>query len=159
MCRFFFDYTAMSVGPDGVASFRNPKSHGCECASMADAAAAADEAVPLSRLALEPFVMFPRVVGTGVFDTIITACREAGFTPRVVQEAPQFTSIIGLVSAGLGVALIPSALGRIRLDGVVYRPLLGTDAAAPVVLVRRRRDASAAVAAFVRAARAAIRKP
>ena len=121
--------------------------------------AAGDEAVPLGRLALEPFVLFPRVVGTGVFDTIITACHEAGFTPRVVQEAPQFTSIIGLVSAGFGVALIPSALSRIRLDGVVYRPLLGTDAAAPVVLVRRRRDASAAVAAFVRAARTAIRTP
>lgn len=115
--------------------------------------AAASEAVALASLASEPFVLFPRTVGTGVFDTIIAACRDAGFIPRVVQEAPQFTSIIGLVSAGLGVALIPSALSRVRLDGVAYRPLIGTDASAPVVLVRRRRDASAAVAAFVRAAR------
>lgn len=118
--------------------------------------AAAREAVALASLASEPFVLFPRTVGTGVFDTIIAACRDAGFIPRVVQEAPQFTSIIGLVSAGLGVALIPSALSRVRLDGVAYRPLLGTDASAPVVLVRRRRDASAAVAAFVRAARSTI---
>jgi DNA-binding transcriptional LysR family regulator len=116
------------------------------------------EAVALADLGQEPFIMFPRSVGTGLFDIIVTACRDAGFTPRVVQEAPQFTSIIGLVSADLGVALIPSALAQIRLDGVVYRPLLGAEVSAPVLLVARRRDASAAVAAFVKMARTTDRQ-
>ena len=115
--------------------------------------ATARVAIGLADLAQEPFIMFPRSVGTGLFDIIVGACRDAGFTPRVVQEAPQFASIIGLVSAGLGVALIPSALTQIRLDGVVYRPLLGTEVSAPVLLVARRRDASAAVAAFAKMAR------
>ena len=120
--------------------------------------AAKREAVALADLGQEPFIMFPRSVGTGLFDIIVGACRDAGFTPRVVQEAPQFTSIIGLVSAGLGVALIPSALAQIRLDGVVYRPLLGAEVSAPVMLVARRRDASAVVAAFAKMARG-ISKP
>ncbi len=75
--------------------------------------ATARVAIGLADLAQEPFIMFPRSVGTGLFDIIVGACRDAGFTPRVVQEAPQFASIIGLVSAGLGVALIPSALTQI----------------------------------------------
>lgn len=104
----------------------------------------------------EPFILFPREAGAGLFDAIIAACRKAGFDPRQVQEAPQFTSIIGLVSAGLGISLVPAGLEKLRLDAVVYRPLIGTPVSAPVNLVTTRRPPSAAVTALVRAARATM---
>lgn len=107
----------------------------------------------------EPFILFPREAGAGLFDAIIAACRQAGFDPRQVQEAPQFTSIIGLVSAGLGISLVPSGLEKLRLDAVVYRPLIGTPVSAPVTLVTPRRAPSAAVIALVRTARTTMAMP
>jgi DNA-binding transcriptional LysR family regulator len=108
--------------------------------------------VPLASLAAEPFIVFPRGVTPGFFDTVIAACREAGFSPRVVQEAAQFTSLVGLVAAGLGVALVPRGLDRLKLDGVVYRPVSGTRALAPVGLAMRRGDPAPAVQTFARMA-------
>jgi DNA-binding transcriptional LysR family regulator len=100
-----------------------------------------------------PFVLFPRASGTGLFNDILAACRAAGFDPNIVQEAPQFTSIIGLVSAGLGVSLVPQGLQQLRLDAVVYRPLVGTPVVAPITLVVRRHTPSPAVTALLRTAR------
>jgi DNA-binding transcriptional LysR family regulator len=91
-------------------------------------------------------------VTPGFFDTVIAACREAGFSPRVVQEAAQFTSLVGLVAAGLGIALVPRGLDRLKLEGVVYRPVTGTTALAPVGLAMRRGDPAPAVQTFARMA-------
>jgi LysR substrate binding domain len=40
-------------------------------------------ALPLSALAKDQFLLFPRSVGPGFFDEIIAACRRAGFEPRM----------------------------------------------------------------------------
>ena len=110
-------------------------------------------AIALADLRAEPFILFPRSIGSGLFDAITAACRAAGFEPNVVQEAPQFTSIIGLVSARLGLALVPESLQHLRLDAVAYRPLVGTSVTAPITLVARRRMPSPAIAALLRMAR------
>ena len=47
----------------------------------------------------------------------------AGLTPRIGQEAIQMQTIVSLVSAGMGVALVPQSLRNLRRTGVVYRPL------------------------------------
>jgi DNA-binding transcriptional LysR family regulator len=120
---------------------------------------AAATAIALADLRAEPFILFPRAVGTGLFNDIIAACRAAGFDPNIVQEAPQFTSIIGLVSAGLGLSLVPQGLQQLRLDAVVYRPLIGTPVIAPVALVARRRTPSPAVTALLRTARKSASEP
>jgi DNA-binding transcriptional LysR family regulator len=85
---------------------------------------AARKLIPLSLLAKEPFVMFPRVRGPAYFDQLIRLCNQAGFTPRIVQEAPQL-DIVSLVAAGLGVSLLPSSIRRIRRAGIVLRPITG----------------------------------
>ncbi len=78
-------------------------------------------ALALERLAEEPFILFPRYNAPGLYDTIIIACQEAGFLPRVEQEAVQMQTIISLVSAGLGVSLIPESLRNLGRRGVRYR--------------------------------------
>lgn len=80
--------------------------------------------IPLSALAKESFVMFPRVRGPAYFDQLMRLCHDAGFTPRIVQEAPQL-DIVSLVAAGLGVALLPSSIRKIRRAGIALRPLAG----------------------------------
>lgn len=79
--------------------------------------------VPLLALSIEPFVLFPRAVGAGLHDEIISACRNAGFSPRVVQETSQVTSIVNLVAAGLGVSIVPASMQQVHSDGVTYRPI------------------------------------
>ncbi|MES0874962.1 LysR family transcriptional regulator [Sinimarinibacterium thermocellulolyticum] len=79
--------------------------------------------VPLLALSIEPFVLFPRAVGAGLHDEILGACRAAGFSPRIVQEASQVTSIVNLVAAGLGVSIVPASMQQIHGDGVAYRPI------------------------------------
>jgi DNA-binding transcriptional LysR family regulator len=71
----------------------------------------------------EGFVMFPRESGTGVYDQIIALCQQAGFAPQVAQEARESPTIVGLVAAGLGVAIVPASLQSINVNGVAYRPL------------------------------------
>lgn len=79
--------------------------------------------LPLSEIAEEPFVHFPRAVAPALFDQIADACGRAGFRPRVVQEAQEWLTILGLVEAGLGVSLVPASFCRLRWGGVEYRPL------------------------------------
>jgi DNA-binding transcriptional LysR family regulator len=53
------------------------------------------------------------------------------FRPRVVQEVNQIHAIVGLVSGGLGVALVPASVSKMGLGGVSYRPIRDRDA--PIV--------------------------
>jgi DNA-binding transcriptional LysR family regulator len=114
--------------------------------------------VPLQRLAGETFVMFPRTAGFVFHDLIMGFCLRAGFTPRVAQEVNQTHAVIGLVSAGIGVALVPASAQKIGLAGVVYRPLREATPLASVAIARRRADASPVVAAFLEVARRVARK-
>ncbi|WP_299626230.1 LysR substrate-binding domain-containing protein [Pelagibius sp.] len=86
-------------------------------------ARARNEHLKLTYLAAEPLVLYRRASGPGLHDGIVAACRTAGFNPRIVQEAPRITSTLNLVAAGLGASLVPESLRRMRLEGVVFRPL------------------------------------
>lgn len=81
--------------------------------------------VSLEELAREPFILFPRSLSPALYDQIISLCRSAGFSPKVVQEAIQMQTIIGLVVAEIGVAIVPESLHNLRRAGVVYRALRG----------------------------------
>ena len=114
-------------------------------------------ALSLASLAGRPFVIFPRSAATGLYDAIIEFCRQAGFTPRIAQEAIQMQTIVSLVSAGLGVALVPASLRHMRRRGVVYRPLRQDSPLLTVLLAWRSASRSACLAQFVATARASVR--
>lgn len=105
--------------------------------------------INMADLAHEPFVFFPRSYGSGLHAQLLSLARQAGFTPHFAQEAAEVMTIIGLVSAGLGVSVLPASFQRMRIDGVVYRTLLDEDAVTAVWLVQRREQASAMAGAFV----------
>jgi len=109
--------------------------------------------VPARRLAGEPFVMFPRQPGLVFHDLVMGFCLKHGFTPRVAQEANQTHTVVGLVSAGIGVALVPASTQRIGLAGVAYRPLREATPASRTAVAWRRLDASPVVKAFLDVAR------
>ena len=106
--------------------------------------------LPLSALSKETFVLYKRPGGPGLYDTIITACRGAGFSPLVGQEAPRILSTLNLVAAGLGVSIVPASLQRLAMDGVVYRALTKSQQPlAPLILAYRRGENSATAKRFL----------
>lgn len=105
--------------------------------------------LPLKALASESFVLYRRRVGLGLYDAILVACREAGFSPQVVQEAPRMTATLSLVAAGLGVSIVPASMQRLRGDGIVYRELTECQSlVAPLHLATRIDDGSAVLRRF-----------
>ncbi len=81
-------------------------------------------AVPLARCANEPFVMFPRSGAPILHDQIVGMCREAGFTPRVENEAHEWHTMAALVGAGFGVCIAPASVAALRVRGTVMHRLL-----------------------------------
>jgi DNA-binding transcriptional LysR family regulator len=81
--------------------------------------------IALSLLANESFVSFPRARGPAFFDQIMRLCHEAGFTPRIVQEAVQ-VDMASLIAAGFGVGIVPASMREIARPGMVLRPIVGS---------------------------------
>ena len=52
---------------------------------------------------------------------------DAGLHPNIVQQAEEKHTIINLVGAEIGAALVPYWTSRITLESVVYRPLVDAD--------------------------------
>ncbi|WBV44823.1 LysR family transcriptional regulator [Pseudoroseomonas cervicalis] len=79
----------------------------------------------LAALAGEVFILSRRPAGPGLYDSIIAACRAAGFSPRVGQETPRLVSTLSLVAAGLGLTIVPRSMARLGGKGIAYRRLDG----------------------------------
>lgn len=87
--------------------------------------AAASTQVDLRDFAHEDFVFTPQTLGTGYHSQLIGLCEAAGFYPKVVQEAAQIHTLIGLVACGFGVALVPESIANSTLrDKVLFRRIL-----------------------------------
>ena len=107
------------------------------------------EPLPLRALAEETFILFGGSAGPGIADASLAACHQAGFVPRLAQQAPRIASTLSLVSVGLGVALVPASIRRVQVDGVVYRRLLPSERPSAVLnFALRRGDPSAVVRNF-----------
>jgi DNA-binding transcriptional LysR family regulator len=104
----------------------------------------------LKDVADETLILYRRPDGRGLYDVIIAACAEAGFSPHVVQEAPRIVSTLNLVAAGLGITIVPASLSRLPLEGVTYKPFAGRPGIkVPLNLACRADERSAATLAFI----------
>lgn len=111
-------------------------------------------AVDLSDLAAETFILYRRPAGQGLYDAIIAACLEAGFSPNVAQEAPRLPSTLSLVAAGLGVSIVPASMRHLNVDGVAYLDISSAPGlVAPLLLATRKSERSVIVQRFRAAAR------
>ena len=109
--------------------------------------------MPLSALAQETLILFPRRIGPGLHDSIIASCQRAGFSPALGQDAPQISSIVHLVAAGFGVSIVPQSIEQIHAEGVAYLRIDGDEPRAPIGLAYRKEEHSMAVRNFVALAR------
>lgn len=70
-----------------------------------------------------PLIIFPRRIAPAFHDAILACYHDAGLTPHIGQEAIQMQTIIGLVSAGMGIALVPQSVSNLKRTGVEYHAL------------------------------------
>ncbi|EYF02748.1 LysR family transcriptional regulator [Chondromyces apiculatus] len=115
-----------------------------------------EKALPLSSLSPEPFVLFPRHTGPGMHDTIVGMCTRAGFSPRIVQEASSWSSVISLVAAGMGITLAPRSARILRPRSVVFRQVRGARGWATLAMAYRVEEPSPIAAHFRAIAHATV---
>lgn len=108
--------------------------------------AKAEKGIALAELANEPFILYRRPGGPGLYDAILVACRDAGFSPRIAQEALRLPSTLNFVAAGLGVSIVPASLRSSKVEGAVFGGLSNTDLKAPLYLMHRSGRPAGAVA-------------
>jgi DNA-binding transcriptional LysR family regulator len=107
------------------------------------------DSISLSLLAHESFIIFPRPVAPELFDRIISLCQQANFSPKIVQEAIQMQTIVSLVAAEMGVAIVPASIENLQRTGVVYKPLKEQTPQSAIALIHRREQQSATIIKFI----------
>lgn len=109
--------------------------------------------VRLSTLRDDPFVRNPRRLGVGLHETVTSRCRDAGFEPRVAQEAVDMDTVLGLVSAGYGVAVVPASVASHRVPEVTFARLVPAGPPIELAMAVSDRPPSPVAARFVALAR------
>lgn len=71
----------------------------------------------------QPLLLFPRHVSPTFHDLVLDSYRAKGRQPLIRQRAIQMQTIISLVSAEMGLALVPASLRNLARTGVRYLPL------------------------------------
>lgn len=103
----------------------------------------AREEGPISIRALAdlPLIIYPRQPRPSYADQVLSLFRDHSIEPRVVQEARELQTAIGLVAAEEGIAIVPETVRRARSHDVRYRELL-EGATSPIIMSHRIGDSS-----------------
>ena len=86
---------------------------------------AANPLLRLADLEGEPLVLLTRAGAPGLREALADAIDKLGGEERIVQEAAEMQTVVGLVAAGVGVSLVPESVRALARAGVTYRPLDG----------------------------------
>ncbi|KQV37098.1 LysR family transcriptional regulator [Massilia sp. Root335] len=96
-----------------------------------------------------PLIIFPREISPALHDAILSCFRAAGITPAVGQQAIQMQTIVSLVSAGMGLALVPQSVSNLMRPGVEYRALADTTPLVETGIAWRRDNPSPVLKGFL----------
>ncbi|MGE5516021.1 MAG: LysR substrate-binding domain-containing protein [Bacteroidota bacterium] len=103
----------------------------------ADHPLAGSARLSMAQVAGEGLVMNPRHIGTGLYDKISQLCQAAGFAPRIAVEAHQMSTMIRLVGAGLGLAVVPQTMCRVGFDDIAFITIDDPGAFIDLLLIHR----------------------
>ncbi|MFC6301284.1 LysR family transcriptional regulator [Pseudomonas sp. CCM 7893] len=132
------DVQALSLGEERLVA-----------AVSSDSPLASQSEVSLAQLSAYPLILFPADYGSGLNQSIEQLYRRNGLPLRPGPSGRQITSIIALVAAGQGVALVPECTQSLMNKGVTYRPLADPDACAQLLVLTRAEGRSLLVEAFM----------
>jgi DNA-binding transcriptional LysR family regulator len=98
--------------------------------------------VTAAEVAAYPFIVYPARPRPSYADHVLGLFRAAGHAPNVVQEANELQTAVGLVAAGLGIAVVPASVQRLLRDDIAYLPLSTSGFTSPVIVSYRKDDDS-----------------
>jgi DNA-binding transcriptional LysR family regulator len=119
------------------------------CAPSGSALPPAKRPVRLQDVPPLPLIIFPREVSPALHDAILACFRAAGVTPAIGQQAIQMQTIVSLVSAGMGLALVPQSVCNLMRPGVEYRALADPTPMVETGIAWRRDNASPVLKGFL----------
>ena len=118
------------------------------------------DGVRIEELATELWVTLPADPGSALRDSLQRAAHDAGFTPRIVQSAPDSMALMALVSAEVGCALTVSSVAEnVNNPDVVFLPLLGGPSTLQLRIAWRADDDNAALREVLRLSEEALPTP
>jgi DNA-binding transcriptional LysR family regulator len=96
--------------------------------------------VGLDALADEALVVYPARPRPGYADQVLDLFARRGLRPSSVSEANEIQTALGLVAAGIGIALVPASACHGRRGSVLFRGVADDEAVSPVIMNYRRGD-------------------
>ncbi len=100
-------------------------------------------AVRLNDILNEPLILYPARPRPSYADHVLNLYRQKGHSPVVAQEVNELQTAIGLVTAGIGVTIVPESVRRLHREDVVYVDLDEAGFTSPIMLSWRKSDQSA----------------
>jgi DNA-binding transcriptional LysR family regulator len=117
---------------------------------------ASKEGVSLVEFEHDPFLLLDRSVAPGLNDHILAACRNAGFSPHIISTPDLMLSILTMVSAGMGVSIVPNGTRNLGVKNVTFVPLSPPLIPVPLIISWKAQGATPTCEAFVQLVRERI---
>jgi DNA-binding transcriptional LysR family regulator len=97
----------------------------------------------------------------GRYDQLLSIFRRAGFGPPIAMEGvlPSTQTVLGMVAAGLTIALVDPAIKQRAIPGVVFRPIGDPGVFTESGVIYRREDPSPLLASFLHEVKLTPRRP
>jgi DNA-binding transcriptional LysR family regulator len=116
--------------------------------------------IRLRELSREAYTLWPRYLSPGRYDQLLSIFRRAGFGPPITMEGglPSTQTVLGMVAAGLTVALVDPAIKQRAMEGVVFRPIADREVFIESGVIYRREDPSPLLASFLHEVRLTPRR-
>ena len=118
---------------------------------------ASRQKISLVELKGEPLILFARELGPLAWDKTIALCETSGIRPTIVQDAPEWLTVLRLVSSGLGFSIAPACVATIQTPGVICRELTKCPISTNIELARRNDHLNPIMDAFLAEARKMFR--
>jgi DNA-binding transcriptional LysR family regulator len=105
--------------------------------------------IRISDLANESFVLFHRVGAPPLFDTIISMCNKAGFSPMVKCEPDRMQTVLTIVEAEQGISIVPACVRNLRSHGTRFYRLQPDEVRVELVVTWKKETPTVALRAFL----------
>jgi DNA-binding transcriptional LysR family regulator len=88
----------------------------------------------------ETLILYPSQPRPSFADEVLSLLADARVTPAAIREVRELQTAMGLVAAGLGIAVVAASAHRLRSSDVVFRPIDDVKAVSPIIMSFRAND-------------------
>jgi DNA-binding transcriptional LysR family regulator len=116
--------------------------------------------IGLRDLSKEAYTLWPRHLSPGWYDQLLAIFQRAGFGPPITMEGglPSTETVLGMVGAGLTIALVDPAIEQRASPGVVFLPIEDPGVFTESGVIYRLDDLSPLLASFLHEVRLTPRR-